>query len=97
MLAVPQNLLPVHKNMDDPGGILMRLFKRGVILDGSRIKDHDVGKRSRPQDAAIPQLQVFRRERSEAANGLFKGNDFFIANIFAEEAREISISPGMRV
>src|SRR3989449_9963858 len=53
MLAVFEHLRPVHEDVDHPGGILVRLLKRGVVLDLGRIENDDVGEVPRLQQASL--------------------------------------------
>src|SRR5262245_2008414 len=43
VLAVPQDLLSVHEHVANTGGVLVRLVEGGMVLNGRRIEDHDVG------------------------------------------------------
>src|SRR5215470_485520 len=52
VLAVPQHLLSVHEHVANAGGVLVRLVEGGMVLNGRRIEDHDIGEAAWSQPAA---------------------------------------------
>ena len=81
--------------MGDAGGILRRLGESGVIADRGWIEHHHVGEIAGFQQPAFLDAQIGDREVAEPAHCVLQGGRLFLANIFAEQPRDIAI--GARV
>ena len=62
MFSVLENLNAIHKNVPDSGGILVWIFKSGVVLNFRRVENNDVGKITGFERASAFQLKILRRK-----------------------------------
>jgi hypothetical protein len=46
MLAIFEDLGAVDENVDHTRRVLVRIVERGVILDRTRVKEHDIGRKA---------------------------------------------------
>src|SRR6187549_1732963 len=58
VLALVQYLYPVYKHVHHAGGVLLRFFERGVVLDFRGVENRQVGKIAGLQQPALSNLQV---------------------------------------
>src|SRR5215470_773602 len=82
--------LAVDDHVIDSGGVLLRLLEGRAVGDGLLVKDHDVGGHSGPQQAAIPQLESLRGQRTHLADGFFQPDQPLLADVNAEDARVVA-------
>ena len=82
VLAVLQDLNPVHKDMRHPGGIPARLFEGGVVGDCLGIKHDDIGEVALLQAATVSDFQVGGGEGGQPPDGLLERDDLFIPREF---------------
>ena len=61
MLAVLEHGYPVDQHVNDPGRVLMRFLKRGVVTHRFGVKDHHVGEIIRLQSASSLEFEVLGR------------------------------------
>ena len=97
VLAVAEHLHAVDEDVHHARGVLMRRFERGVILDGRRVEDGDVGEVAGRQSAALADLEIGGGQRGQAADGLFERDDLLVARVFAQEPGEVTVSTRVRV
>jgi serine/threonine protein kinase len=82
VLAVVHHLDAVDENLGEAGSRLPRLLKRSVVLDGIRIEDGDVRKISWPQQSALGDSEIGRRQRGHLADCFCLHRDIKPSNIF---------------
>ncbi len=88
MLSVQEDRLSVHEHVPDPGGQLVRLRKRGVVLDRSGIEDDDIGEEPRPQPPAPVQPEVVGGERGELSDRVLERENPLVTDVAPEQPRE---------
>ena len=95
MLAIAQDLDAIDKDMRHARAVLMRIARQRVILHLRGIEYGDIGIIARLEVAAVAQLEVVRRQAREPPHSILEPDQPFIADIFADDAREAAISAGM--
>src|SRR5262245_13473072 len=88
--------LAVDYHVIDSGGVLLRLLEGRAVGDGLIVKDHDVGGHSRPQQAAVPQPESLRGQRTHLADGFFHADQTLIADVDSQDARVVAESARVR-
>ena len=76
---------------------LIGIVEGGEIADRSGIENRDIRPHAHAQKAAALDAQALRRKRGEFADGVFKRELVLFADVFAENARESSVSSRMCV
>ena len=71
VLAAMEDQLSVDQHIADAGCILVRLIKRGMILDRCRIEDDNVRKIAGLQQASLTDAKIVGRESRQFMNGGF--------------------------
>lgn len=64
VFALAQDLDAIDKHIAHAGRILMRSFKRRMVLNAGGIEDHDIGEAARLEGAAAVELEVFGGQRA---------------------------------
>src|SRR5690349_19027872 len=79
------------------GGVLVRLFKGGVIGDSSWIEQHHVGEHSFLEKSTAIEPEIARRQPTQAMNRVAHGKHLFVPHVLAKHASEIPVSSRMRI
>src|SRR5256885_16753868 len=77
-------------------GILVRLLEGSTVGDSLRIENHYVCKHAFLDKSAVIEPEVCSGQSRKPVHGFRKGNDFFFADVFAEQAGEVAIGAWMR-
>src|SRR5437667_8937249 len=96
VLAVFENLNAVDENVSDADGILVRLLEGSTVGDSLRIENHYVCKHAFLDKSAVIEPEVCSGQSRKPVHSFRKGNDFFFADVFAEQAGEVAIGAWMR-
>jgi hypothetical protein len=95
VFAILEHLHAVDKNVLHAGGILVRPVKRGMVLDGRRVKDDDVGIVPRRQRAPTLQLEVCGRQTGESPHCFFQRDNPFVAHVPPQQPGKGAIGAGV--
>src|SRR2546422_3721702 len=69
----------VNQNAMEAGGVLVRLFEGGVVLDSDRVEHDQVSPGALANNAAVFQAKGGGWERSHFADGVLEAQDFEFA------------------
>ena len=95
VLAPFEHLDAIHKNVLHANRVLMRFLERGAIRNRRRIEHDDIGEHSLFNETAMIEAEICGRQSAQPANGFLQRNHFFVAHVFAKDAREISVGAWM--
>src|ERR1041384_1255610 len=96
VLAIFYYLNTVDEDVLYSGRVLVRVLIRCVIGDSRRIEHDHVSEHTLLEKAAMIETEIGSGQPAQPANGFLKRDHFFIANILAEQPREVSVGSGMR-
>ena len=95
VFAFFEDLHPVHKDVVNPCGESVRIFKGRVVLNRIGIEYDDVREVAGRQKAALLDAEVLCWKRGQSAYRFLKRNDLFFSHILAKQSRKVAVGPRM--
>src|SRR5438094_5731180 len=97
MLAIFNDLHAIYKDVLHPDSVLVRFLECRAVRDCRRIKHNHVGKHSLLEKSAVVETEIGSWLPTQAVDRIVHRQNFLIAHVFPEHAREISVSARMRI
>src|SRR5581483_8150382 len=88
--------MTINKYRVDADGELSRLLISGLINDGPRIQDHQIGFHSGANESAVAEPEQRRRQSGHSMNGICKGDRVELASIPSQNSWKCAIDARMR-
>src|SRR5688572_16937329 len=79
--AVGERQSAVDDDVRHAGGILLRPFEGGVVLDGRGVEHDHIREVPGREPPAVPEPEIGRRQRSQPAHRFLQRNESLIADV----------------
>ena len=96
MLAVAEDDHAVDDHVAHAHGVLVRLLEGRAVGDRARVEDDHVGEHAGPEEAALLELEVGRRQAAQPVDRLGEGQGLLLAHVLAEDTREVAVGARVR-
>src|SRR6266487_4844195 len=97
MISVFDDLRAIYKDVLHPDGVLVRFLECRAVRDCRWIKHNHVCKHSLLEKTAVVETEIGSWLPTQAVDRVAHRQNFLVAHVFPEHAREISVSARMRI